>query len=168
MSFSRAIAVMMLVAPVTALAQAPAPTSKECLVLIDRIEALYQATNRGFGPANVRILHDLTADFLGEQGYHAGSELISIEPHPAYTHSLSVELVQNGATQRLELVLAPLGENGANAVGTKVPKPQRLLLGTATVAGKATKRKVAAAREELYQDAEDQYFRALKKLKKCE
>lgn len=170
MIFSRLIALLMSLAPVTSFAQTEAPPASSCLVLIDGVESLFKETNRGFGPANVQILHDLTADFLSEQGFQAGSELISIEPHPLYTHSLTVEYSRDASkqTHAIDLVLSPLGENGVNAAATKVPAKRRVRLASAAIPARASKNKARQAREELFQQAEDQYFLSFKKLSRCD
>lgn len=137
------------------------PAFANCVVHVDGAESLFKKTTAGFGPANAKILQDLTADALSERGYKTDTETTENGGTTPYTHRLNVQYVGGKSkTHRLVMELEKVDR-------TKGAKPERILLAKRSIPNKLSKSKKQEEVTSLYESAEDKYFSALKKLPAC-
>lgn len=124
-----------------------------CITHLDKIQWLFEQNNQGFGKANVQILRDITADALKDMGYDS---VYDIDAEASATHDLELEYSKTKMSHKVILKFTD----------TKTHKTKTFNLASQPLLGVHAK-KLAQAKEILFDMAEERYFTTLKKLPHC-
>ncbi|MBS1958311.1 MAG: hypothetical protein JST80_02455 [Bdellovibrionales bacterium] len=133
-----------------------------CVIHVDQLDWLFKENNRGFGAANVQILHDLTDDTLKDLGYQTVYDSTGIEP----THSLSLQYMRSTALAT-SIKPAPVNHQVIMIWGDKRTAETKIFQIARLPLESRRPKKIREAKEYLLDLAEEHYFTALKRLPPC-